>query len=455
MSERSNYLNAKELHIGIVGAGPAGLAAAEALFELGYLNVTVLEKTSSVGGMSWSPHYPTKEGKPISYELGNLIPLSSLLLFRLMRRYGVSLGKNSMGDDKYGHSIPLVVYSLKTQKPIVDFRKYKLGMPVSFDLIQDIIRFVGYLFRYRKLKHPGFKDLPADLYEELCIPFKQWVEQKKFNTIGGFLEFLTVLVACRDEEHKDELPALLAFKLFLGCITFPPQIINGRYRFIREGYQELWNRMAKNHKVIFDVHIKKIIRNAKHVEVHTEDGQFTFDKLIFTPSPTMALQLFDVSPEEKQLFSKVKYYPRWRIAFLAKGLPHDGIYTFYEPYALDDYGSSLEAFCPEGRVGDDEWLYSALVLHSKHDGIKDVLAQAEKLLHQQFNGEVTRWLTPSVYWPQYSPYYDLDGLKEGIYHRLDDLQGKNNTFYLGGAISWSTYSTIVEYAYAVIHKFFK
>lgn len=37
--------------IGIVGAGPSGMSAAYALSQLGYNNVTVLEKHHTVGGM--------------------------------------------------------------------------------------------------------------------------------------------------------------------------------------------------------------------------------------------------------------------------------------------------------------------------------------------------------------------------------------------------------------------
>ena len=39
------------IRIGIVGAGPSGLSDAYGLAKLGYINVTVLEKYQTVGGM--------------------------------------------------------------------------------------------------------------------------------------------------------------------------------------------------------------------------------------------------------------------------------------------------------------------------------------------------------------------------------------------------------------------
>ena len=41
--------HAPDIRIGIVGAGPAGLTAAETLKQKGYINVTVLEKTDHAG----------------------------------------------------------------------------------------------------------------------------------------------------------------------------------------------------------------------------------------------------------------------------------------------------------------------------------------------------------------------------------------------------------------------
>lgn len=66
MSERSN------LPVGIVGAGPAGLAAAEALDRIG-MNFEVLERHSAIGGI-WDIDNP---GSPM-YESAHFISSKTL-----------------------------------------------------------------------------------------------------------------------------------------------------------------------------------------------------------------------------------------------------------------------------------------------------------------------------------------------------------------------------------------
>jgi len=77
----------KESKIAIIGAGPSGLGAAEALFEQGYKNTTVFEKTEGVGGMCRSAKYkPKDESLPeITYDLGSIQPAASQRLFKIIK----------------------------------------------------------------------------------------------------------------------------------------------------------------------------------------------------------------------------------------------------------------------------------------------------------------------------------------------------------------------------------
>jgi protoporphyrinogen oxidase len=59
-SETKGAAEAKNIRIGIIGGGPAGLAAAMYLEKKGYTNYVVYEKSDHVGGKCHSPVY---EGK--------------------------------------------------------------------------------------------------------------------------------------------------------------------------------------------------------------------------------------------------------------------------------------------------------------------------------------------------------------------------------------------------------
>src|SRR5438876_735557 len=92
-------VSSKNASIGIIGAGPSGLASAEALREKGYTNITVLEKRNRVGGMSLSQKYKTPDNQDIIYEMGSVQPTTSKVLYQLIDRYGLHIGKKNLGKN--------------------------------------------------------------------------------------------------------------------------------------------------------------------------------------------------------------------------------------------------------------------------------------------------------------------------------------------------------------------
>jgi hypothetical protein len=82
---------------------------------------------------------------------------------------------------------------------------------------------------------------------------------------------------------KSEIPILLLLKLIFQVIKKPHnrlRYINGLHKFMREGYQELWNRVAAHHNVQLNTSIKNITRHENYVTVETSDKTHIFDKLL-------------------------------------------------------------------------------------------------------------------------------------------------------------------------------
>jgi hypothetical protein len=452
MNNRSDSTLDKNAHIGIIGAGPAGLAAAEALREQGYKQITILEKSGRAGGMALSLTYSAAADKKVVYELGSMQPLSSGVLKKLIKRYDLHLGKPNTS-----HAVMYAkIYSLIQHQPLINFSQHKLGYPLSYlwPLLRDGSKFLALLYKYRKLAKPGFTNLSEKYLAELSIPYPLWVDQQKFKLIGELLKFIQVVATFSNPEFKDQVPALGVLKLFYQLIRFPQRYINGSFKFIKEGYQELWNRVAKQHQVIFNAVITGVIRNEGKVTVKlVDDRTLIFDKLIITCSPLQAKKFLDVTEEEKYIFDRVLYFPGWRVAFLARNLPHDSFYSFYEPYMNKGYGPCLQTFYPEGQVDKDTWLYSSMFSLNKNEPLEPLLAQAEKLLQEEFHGKDIQWLN-RMYWPEYTPCFNCEDTKNGIYDKFEALQGKNNTYYMGGTISGSSHATVIEYAYDIVKKLF-
>ncbi len=442
----------KNIRIGIVGAGPAGLAAAEALKERGYTNITVIEQKDHVGGQAFSHRY-----KDIIYELGSLQPIASKNLAHLLKKYDLHVGKNNLSKNQNPNTpVRIKVYSLDKREPLVDFTKHKLlGYPPRdwLPAIFDMLKFLCILLKYRKLANIGYV-LPANQVDELLPPYEQWIDQQQFKVIGYLMKMMGTIATFSNPEYKNTVPAIGVIKIFLQLAQFPQRYLNGTLKFVREGYQELWNRVALQQHIILNANITNIIRKPNQVEVTVENQPaLVFDKLIVTCSLTHALYMLDATEEEKELFGKVHYSPGWRVAFLAKNLPHDALYAFPEPYMSKGYGPALQTFYPEGQVDDNVWLYTGMISSNKYDSIEPYLKNAEKMLREQFNGEVIEWLE-SAFWPEYTPYFYAEDIKNNIYQKLEALQGKNNTYYLGGTLSGSSHATVIDYSYARVKDFF-
>lgn len=446
--------NSKEKKIAIIGAGPAGLSAAEALKELGYKNITLFEKLNRAGGMSLSNKYTTPQGAKIIYELGSLQPTGSKKLYALIKKYHLHVGKSNLGENK--RNLKIKMYSLNKHQALVDFQKYHLGFSTStlISLFPQAMRFMYHLLKHYKLIKPGYTQIGEKNIAELAIGYEEWLDQMDFKSFDLVLRMLGSIATFSNPSPRKEVTLLANTKIFLNLLYPPISYINGTLRYIEEGYQELWNRVAKNHKIIFNANITQISRKSNHVEIHIAEQIHTFDKMIITCSLAEALNFLDVDQNEQDLFNKVHYSPGWRVAFLAKNLPHDALYALIEPY-LDNANNAggIQTFYPEGQVDENTWLYSSIFNENQHQNIESALKYSEELLSNEFGATDIQWLD-RAYWPEYVPYFLSEDIKTNIFKSLDDLQGKKHTYFLGGTFSGSAQAVVVEYSYDRIKKFF-
>lgn len=444
----------KDAKIAIIGAGPAGLSAAEALKELGFQHITIFEKLNRVGGMSLSFAYPTEKGKEIIYELGSLQPTYSKYFHALIKKNNLHIGKNNTAEGE--NKVKIKMYSLKEHRALVDFKKYQFGFPLT-QLIQSLpqgLRFFYYLLKYYRLNQSGYDQIGQENLTKLSIAYEEWLNQKNFKSIDVVLRMLGSIATFSNPTSRQFVPLVSNIKVFLNLIGPPTTYINGNLKYFKEGYQELWNRVAKNHDVMLNAKISKVERKEKNITVVLEDKVLEFDKLIVTCSLTQALTFLDVTKEENALFNKVHYAPGWRVAFLAKNMPHDALYALIEPY-LDNPTAipSIQSFYPEGQIDEQTWLYSSMFNLNKDDDIKPLLDKADTLLKTEFGATEIKWLN-SCYWPEYVPYFLGEDIKDGIFQKLEKLQGQCHTYFLGGTLSGSAQAVVVDYSYNRIKKFF-
>lgn len=446
----------KDSRIAIIGAGPAGLAAAERLKALGYHNCTLFEKSDHPGGMSLSKYYRTPDGREIAYELGSFQPTSSKNLYHLIKKANLTVGKQNISNTSNIDDIKIKIYSLKKRCAIVDFSKYSTGYPWSQlpAIFPQVIRLLSFFLKYHKLNKPGYLEIDPSKLNFLSMSYEKWLDQMNFKSMDVVLRMMGSIATFSNPKPRMHVPLIANVKVFLNLLMPPTRYINGNLKYVKEGYQELWNRIAKDHHIKLNSRIIQVTRTPKEVEIQLENETLTFDKIIITCSLTQALTFLDVTAEEQTLFNKVHYSPGWRVAFLGKNLPHDGLYSFIEPYLENDNATpGLQTFYPEGQVDDATWLYTSVFNFDQPDAIDALFPAAEKMLHDQFGGTVVEWLN-NCYWPEYVPYFFGEDIKNNIFQKLENLQGINNTYYLGGTLSGSAQAVVIDYAYDRINKHF-
>ena len=137
----------KEQRIAIIGAGATVLAAAEALRDQGFGDVTILEKSGQVGGCTYSATHRCGDGRELAYALGTLQPLQNGHLTRLMKKYG---GKR---QDR----IPARLHPLAEGRDV--FRTDDLGLRYLVrhlsSLVSDAVKLARNGLKCRDFARPG------------------------------------------------------------------------------------------------------------------------------------------------------------------------------------------------------------------------------------------------------------------------------------------------------------
>lgn len=436
--------------IAIIGAGPSGLAAAEALVAQGYDQITLFEKRGRVGGMSLSCEYESPDGRKFVYDIGSVQPLSSKLLLRMFKRHGLSFGRGHLAKK----SKLIVAKNHLENRELLNYVKYYFGVPIRQwpALMSDVFKLLKYIRRYRRLRQPGFHDF--DYWEETNVNFREWVDQQSFRILNDRLPgLINNLMTLSHKGREDEVTVFTVFKFLYQMLYWPFRYIDGTYRPVKEGYQELWKRVAQNHDVRLNTKIQAIERDEKGVRIRMNDAIQEFDKLVISCPFDRISKVLDVKEVEKQAFSDILYYPGFRGAFVAKNGPTEGIFWYPESYENGDEPPYLALLIPEARIDAETTLYSCVFSHypDKENVLKGLKASAEQVFREYHQAEITEWLKMQ-YWEDYGCVFGPTAVENRVYDEVHAMQGNFHTYYTGQLISFSAHSTVVEYSDWLVKK---
>ncbi|MFH1767499.1 MAG: FAD-dependent oxidoreductase [Patescibacteria group bacterium] len=410
----------QDQRIAIIGAGAAGLVAAESLKNKGYKHITLFEKNDHVGGKCRTEKI---NGKP--FELGaGIVAGTDLIVMRLAKKYRTPLqcipfGKSIHIDEKTGRELP------------------KMSWPKKILLLKQIFFTYRRLLRtYKTVSKPGFTSLDS----ELSIPFSRFAAKYHIEALAK--EFKLFFTGFGYGYFEDISTAYVLKYISWNTIK---SFVKRRVYFFPEGIQYLWASVAQSHDVRFNTNIQSITRD-KVITIVTDKEEFVFDSLILTSPLDEALKFLQPTKQERQLFSKISYTDYRTVACRVTGL--DKMNGFIpDNYSASKIGSPVffnRRFAnsnvytfyvlADGRSVDDKAVQNVTNLVEKMGGVvKKVYS-------------VTRW--------KYFPHVDSVTMKNGYFDALEAIQGANHTFYVGELMSFSTVGLTSEYADDLVERFF-
>lgn len=235
--------HSKPLHVVIVGAGMAGLAAAQYLKQHN-THVTILEGRHRVGGRIWTPNW---KGTP------------------------VDLGAMFLHGTQHNPLTPLVSAYQTPQK--VDYYATSLfdpqGKLVSPQDTQKAIR----LFREGLKQMPTLQpDTPPET--SLQEAFLWWLKTQPQNATTERVKAWALRVFTMKEAAE------------LGAISMPgwhdPDVCPGGDHILPKGYGPLISQLQTNLTIRTKCVVKRVNTNKQRVQLETSQGTIQADRLLMT-----------------------------------------------------------------------------------------------------------------------------------------------------------------------------
>ena len=466
----------------IIGAGPAGLSAAWFLRLQGYREVVVLEKLGHPGGLC-----RTITEDYFSIDLGaNYVTPAYVETMKLA---------DEVGADLYvERPFTTIDFTKPASKP-------QFASPWKAVLQdQPPLKFIGLCLKYLWLRFrlrsvidpPGHAAIHR--HPELCVPFSDWLAAHGLQPLQRLFEApITVM----GYGYLDEIAAPYALKymtlgsfasLALKAFPLSQNLSPWPKRFVY-GFQRLWEAISWNLNVRYNVTIHSIDRSDQGVTVKfsheeqildsTEGHEDTmhFDYLIFACPIGPALQsLADFSQEERDLFKKVQTYSYCLTSFTTKHVqmphpiaaalplpemgkpwaitqqfPDSNVFQFYSRVPtelLEAPDPQTTAPCdgegkPESPTAPEQEQTDPVRGHI----VKEVLRTIERL-----GGSIdkSQWHTYDRW--SYFPHVKAQDIRDGFFERVEQLQGRNRTYYAGAMMNFELVECSIAYSRQLVNR---
>ncbi|GAA3806145.1 hypothetical protein GCM10022403_045190 [Streptomyces coacervatus] len=403
----------------VVGAGPSGLAAARELERAGH-RVTVLEEQETVAGKCRSVRI---DGR--AYDLGGHICTNRYeRTAELMAELDVETERTS-------------------RYRVLDAEGRATAQPMAF-LRGDAFP------RYRALREREFPRIAepglAHSARALAAPVTHWLAEHGLQSMAE--SFGTGYTAAGYGYLDDDVPALYFVKYaeMTGLLSDPPELLGHAGAFtVVGGFDTLWRRVAEELKdVRLGVRVLSVERHTGGVRVHTDSGPVDADDLVLAVPLDRILPLLDATEDERDLAGRIRSNAYHTTLATASGLPENAFYFLDRHTATRDASGHCVSYHHRYPDSDVRTFYSygrpEDVTARLRDDVAELGGRLEEVhLHRQW---------------AFMPHFGSADLADGVLDRLDALQGRGRTYYVGGLPAFELIECTIAHAQELARRHF-
>lgn len=424
------------MRIAIIGAGVAGLTAAEALKRRGYEDVVLYEANDRVGG---KVHTTYVDGLP--FELGAYISFESDdEVLELIERHRIDVRT----------ARPRMVHDFDKQGAITEFEDWQAKKFTTAQTAVAAAKYLRMCATHREIFQPGGF---ANADDELCMRSDRFFERHNLEAVAWLYK---PIMAGLGYGFYSETPALYAMRFIdpakLAVLVRTLLNRDARVDMVTAGFATLWQAVAQDHEVWLNHTVTAVERTKQSngkwtVRVTANGTTHTYDRLITTVSHPRMVDILDAGRQEKTLYGNLKFNAYVTSIFRATGLAK-GVTAYFGQHSTPNTRGRLMIY---SQPHDDTDLYLGWQLgeesnaHSLEQMLREDVAKVggavSEMVHQEF-------------WPDYFPQVSRAAIQDGHFQLQDQLQGRRATYYAGAMVDYELTGTAAAWAKELVKKYF-
>lgn len=445
----------------IVGGGFAGITMAWLLERRGFKNISILESENRIGGKIYS--YPQNN---IPHELGACYTQPAyhsvhelMNIFNLRNQIGVA-GRMVHRDS--GTILPF------GEDVIAQIRGTMGGLwkhlPDKAIGLRVILELQRYKHIHRRLLGSYSGQMPPrppeDVLHDLSIPFLGWL---KFHRLEILIPIFRLFQSAQGYGYLETIPA------FYGLMWNTPEVIDiatqqmsGRGKgaaLLKAGMSSLLEAMTN--AMTTEIHQgKKVtqIHRSESIRVETLGATdqievWEADQLIIAaPHKPLLSTINNPTPLETELISSL-VASRMTTTLQSSIQPtREKIDSWFDNLLPGRDHRVITQRCSKAFIAPEQFESSPqsspierVVYQYGEEEVDDSVVVQRYEQHQESQGVQEHEVIKRCHWPSYFPHWAAQGISDGNPWRLLNMQGMNNTWWIGSSACFESINDVFEY----------